>query len=123
MGLPGDEDGGGMTSFVVFSYMGFYPVTPGMPVYNIGSPVFENVKVHLENGKVFELEARNASTENKYIQSATLNGKPWNKPWFSHDDLANGGKLVVEMGPKANYSWGSSLNDAPPSGTDNFSSK
>ena len=123
MGLPGDEDGGGMTSFVVFSYMGFYPVTPGMPVYNIGSPVFENVKVHLENGKVFELEARNASTENKYIQSATLNAKPWNKPWFSHEDLANGGKLVVEMGPKANYSWGSSLNDAPPSGTDNFSSK
>ena len=118
MGVPGDEDGGGMTSFVVFSYMGFYPVTPGMPFYNIGSPVFKNVKVQLENGKFFEIEARNASAENKYIQSATLNGKPWNKPWFSHEDLINGGKLVIEMGSKANYSWGSSLNDAPPSGTD-----
>lgn len=117
MGVPGDEDGGGMTSFVVFSYMGFYPVTPGMPVYNIGSPIFTNVKIHLANGKIFEIEAPNASAENKYIQSATLNGKPWDKPWFSHEDLANGGRLVVEMGPKANRSWGSSVNNAPPSGT------
>ena len=116
MGLPGDEDGGGMTSFVVFSYMGFYPVTPGLPVYNIGSPVFGNIKIHLGDGKIFELHARKASSENKYIQSAILNGKPWNKPWFSHEDLANGGKLVVEMGPKANYRWGSSVNDSPPSG-------
>lgn len=117
MGVPGDEDGGGMTSFVVFSYMGFYPVTPGMPAYNIGSPVFEKVKVKLGNGKVFEIEASNASPANKYIQSATLNGKPWNRPWFTHEELANGGKLKVVMGPKANYSWGSSPNDAPPSST------
>jgi len=117
MGVPGDEDGGGMTSFVVFSYMGFYPVTPGMPVYNIGSPIFTNVKIHLANGKIFEIEAPNASAENKYIQSATLNGKPWDKPWFSHEDLENGGRLVVEMGPKANRSWGSSANNAPPSET------
>jgi len=115
MGVPGDEDGGGMTSFVVFSYMGFYPVTPGMPVYNIGSPLFENVKIHLENGKIFEIVARNCSSENKYIQSATLNGQVWNKPWFSHQDLINGGKLELQMGSKANYSWGSSIKDAPPS--------
>ena len=69
MGVPGDEDGGGMTSFVVFSYMGFYPVTPGMPVYNIGSPQFENVKVDLGNGKRFELIAKNYSAENKYTFS------------------------------------------------------
>jgi len=117
MGVPGDEDGGGMTSFVVFSYMGFYPVTPGMPVYNIGSPIFKNVKIHLENGKIFEIVAVNTSPENKYIQSATLNGKPWDKPWFNHEDLENGGSLIVQMGPKANRSWGSSVNNAPPSGT------
>jgi predicted alpha-1,2-mannosidase len=115
MGLPGDEDGGGMTSFVVFSYMGFYPVTPGMPVYNIGSPMFNNVKVALENGKFFEVEAINNSAENKYIQSATLNGKSWTKPWFSHSDLIAGGKLVLQMGPKANLKWGCSPSDAPPS--------
>lgn len=115
MGVPGDEDGGGMTSFVVFSYMGFYPVTPGMPVYNIGSPIFDQVKIDLGNGKFFEVEAINNSDENKYIQSATLNGKPWDKPWFSHADLIAGGKLVLQMGPKANRNWGSSVNDAPPS--------
>lgn len=57
MGVPGDEDGGGMTSFVEFSYMGFYPVTPGMPVYNIGSPQFDDVKIDLGNGKFFEIQA------------------------------------------------------------------
>lgn len=115
MGVPGDEDGGGMTSFVVFSYMGFYPVTPGMPVYNIGSPVFDDVRIDLGNGKFFEVEAINNSPENKYIQSASLNGEIWDKPWFSHSDLISGGKLVLQMGPKANRNWGSLLKDAPPS--------
>ena len=107
MGVPGDEDGGGMSSFVVFSSMGFYPVTPGNPGYSIGSPMFKQVKIRLENGKVFEIEARNASFDNKYVQSATLNGKKLSSHWFNHTDLANGGKLVLEMGNKANYSWGS----------------
>jgi len=61
MGVPGDEDGGGMSAFVVFSQMGFYPVTPGDPVYTIGSPVFEQVSLDLGNGHRFEIEARNAS--------------------------------------------------------------
>ena len=71
MGVPGDEDGGGMSAFVVFSQMGFYPVTPGDPVYSIGSPVFEFVFMELSNGQILEIEARFASSENKYIQSAT----------------------------------------------------
>jgi len=115
MGVPGDEDGGGMTSFVVFSYMGFYPLTPGMPIYTIGSPMFDKVSLDLGNDRFFEVEAINNSPENKYIQSATLNGKTWDKPWFSHTDLNAGGKLVLQMGPKANRIWGSSVNDAPPS--------
>ena len=106
MGVPGDEDGGGMSSFVVFSAMGFYPVTPGEPIYTIGSPIFDDVKVHLGNGKIFEIEARSVSEDNKYIQSATMNGKALDKPWFSHADLASGGSLILEMGPKANLNWG-----------------
>lgn len=113
MGVPGDEDGGGLASFVVFSQLGFYPVTPGMPCYNIGSPVFSHIKIKLSNGSVFEIKANNASTENKYIQSAKLNGKELNKPWFNHDDMANGGLLELEMGPKANKSWGTAT--PPPS--------
>ena len=115
MGVPGDEDGGGMTSFVVFSYMGFYPVTPGMPVYNIGSPMFGQIRINLNNGRFFEVEAIDNSPENIYIQSVTLNGKPWHRPWFSHKELMSGGKLVLQMGPKANRNWGISIDDAPPS--------
>ena len=113
MGVPGDEDGGGMSAFVVFSAMGFYPVTPGSPTYNIGSPVFNRIEIKLSNGKVFEIEALNNSDENKYIQSATLNGVEWNKPWFSHNDIIAGGKLVLVMGDKANRSWGTQ--SLPPS--------
>ena len=115
MGIPGDEDGGGLSSFVVFSCMGFYPVTPGIPVYNIGSPFFPEIKVDMGNGHFFEIVAQNASGENKYIQSATLNGQPLEKPWFKHDDIAKGGKLVLVMGAKANKKWGSSPEAVPPS--------
>lgn len=113
MGVPGDEDGGGMSAFVAFSQMGFYPVTPGMPSYNIGSPVFTSMKMHLSNGKIFEIKANNASPENKYIQSARLNGKELNQAWFNHSDIMDGGLLEVEMGPKANKSWGTTT--PPPS--------
>jgi len=106
MGVPGDEDGGGMTSFVVFSSLGFYPVTPGDPIYSIGSPMFENVSVDLGNGKTFEIEAHNASSENKYIQSAMLNGEQLDTPWITHEAVIKGGKLVFEMGAKANKTWG-----------------
>lgn len=114
MGMPGDEDGGCMTAFVVFSAMGFYPVTPGLPVYNIGSPLFEHIKIDLGNGVFFEIEAHGCSKEHKYIQAAWLNGQEWNKPWFSHDDIKNGGKLILIMGDKANENWGTK--SVPPSG-------
>jgi len=115
MGVPGDEDGGGVTAFIAFSQMGFYPVTPGSPTYNIGSPVFSYVKMNLGNGNVFEIVAENNSDENKYIQSATLNGVTWDKPWFHHNDIANGGKLVLVMGDKANKKWAASMDNVPPS--------
>lgn len=105
-GVPGDEDGGGMMAFVVFSSMGFYPVTPGLPVYTIGSPVFSKVTIDLPNGKQFTLTAKNCSATNKYIQKATLNGKPLNTPWFTHEQLVNGGRLELEMGPVPNKAWG-----------------
>jgi predicted alpha-1,2-mannosidase len=106
MGVPGDEDGGGMSSFVVFSSLGFYPVTPGLPIYSIGSPFFDYSAIELGNGITFEIKAKGASEENKYIQSANLNGKEITGPWILHDDIMKGGKLILEMGPKANKSWG-----------------
>ncbi|MDG3581071.1 GH92 family glycosyl hydrolase [Galbibacter pacificus] len=115
MGVPGDEDGGGMSSFVVFSQLGFYPVTPGLPIYNIGSPFFEKSTIELENGKKFTIIAENYSMENKYIQSATLNGTPLNKAWFTHQELMQGGTLKLLMGSRANKTWGSNPAMVPPS--------
>lgn len=114
-GIPGDEDGGAMGAFVVFSSMGFYPVTPGIPVYTLGSPLFEEVSITLENGNIFTIKAENCSKVNKYIQSARLNGQPLNRPWFTHDDLMNGATIELVMGPKPNKEWGSELSAAPPS--------
>lgn len=115
MGIPGDEDGGGMSSFVVFSQIGLYPVTPGIPVYNIGSPVFSETTVDLGNGKFFTITAENAGSDNKYIQSATLNGEPWNKPWITHREVADGGRLHLVMGNRANKNWGADPGLEPPS--------
>lgn len=105
-GIPGDEDGGGMSAFVVFSSMGFYPITPGIPVYTIGSPVFSKVTINLPEGKQFTVVANNCSVINKYIQSAKFNGKVLNTPSFTHTELMSGGKLELTMGPKPNKTWG-----------------
>jgi predicted alpha-1,2-mannosidase len=112
-GIPGDEDGGGMTSWVVFSMMGFYPATPGVPVYTLGSPVFDDVSVKLDNAKTFRLTAANNSREDKYIQSVKLNGKPLDRLWFTHEDLADGGHLELEMGKTPNLKLG--IANPPPS--------
>lgn len=105
-GIPGDEDGGGMSAFVVFSSMGFYPITPGLPVYTISSPLFSKVTIDLPNKKQFRLTAYNCSVINKYIQSAKFNGKRLSIPWFTHDQLISGGHLELTMGPMPNKKWG-----------------
>lgn len=98
-GIPGDEDGGGMSAFVVFSCMGFYPVIPGLPEYSIGSPVFEKITLNLPNGNKFTILAAGYSEKNKYIQEAFLNGEPLTGSFFSHHALIEGGELKLVMGP------------------------
>lgn len=115
MGMPGDEDGGGMSAFVVFTMLGFYPVTPGMPIYVIGTPFFNESQITLSDGKKLTIKAQNLSKQNKYIQSAKINGKDWSKAWFAHDDIVNGGLIEFVMGPYPNKEWGAKMKDAPPS--------
>jgi predicted alpha-1,2-mannosidase len=115
LGIPGDDDGGETSSWYVLSAMGFYPVCPGSPVYEIGSPIFKKTVIRLEDGKEFAIVANQVSARNKYIQSAQLNGHPLDTPWFSQTDIANGATLVLEMGDHPNFSWGSSPVDMPPS--------
>ncbi len=112
-GLCGNEDCGQMSAWYVLSAMGFYPVTPGDPIYTIGSPLFEEVSINLENGKTFTIKAQNNSSKNIYIQSATLKGNDYSKSFISHKDMMQGGELVFEMGSEPNKVWGISESDLP----------
>lgn len=105
-GLCGNEDMGSLSSWYVLSAMGIYPVTPGDPKYMIGSPLFEKLTLRTEKDKDFTVIARNNSDKNIYIQSAKLNGEPFNRVWISHDEIVNGGTLEFEMGPEPNTGWG-----------------
>jgi len=116
-GLPGNDDLGALSSWYVFSAMGFYPVTPGRPLYEIGSPLFKACTLHLPNGRDYTILSPASSVRNRYIQSATLNGKPYQRPWISQEDILSGGTLTLIMGPVPNKHWGAAPDDAPPSQT------
>ena len=105
-GLSGNDDAGQMSAWLLFSYMGFYPVCPATPYYIIGSPVFPKMEINLENGKRFTIIAENASPENIYIQRATLNGQPYTHNYLLHDDIMKGGELRFVMGSEPNRGWG-----------------
>lgn len=96
-GLIGNEDCGQMSAWYVLSSMGFYQVCPGKPEYTIGTPLFDDVMIHLENGKTFEIKKQNPSASFQYIQSSTLNGKLSNSSVLTHTNIINGGKLELLM--------------------------
>jgi predicted alpha-1,2-mannosidase len=105
-GWLGDEDTGQMSSWYIFSSLGFYPVLPGQPVYALGSPQFDRAVLHLENGKTFTVEATKKSPGDIYVQSVTLNGKPLTRPWIRHTEITAGGALHFQLGPLPNKQWG-----------------
>jgi len=98
-GIPGNDDSGAMGSWYAFGVIGIFP-NAGQDVYLIGSPAIPQTTLHLINGKTFTIEARNVSSENKYVQSAQWNGKSYNQAWFRHEDILRGGTLVLVMGAK-----------------------
>lgn len=108
-GLAGNDDAGQMSAWYIFSALGFYPVCPGTPYYQIGTPTFERATLHLENGRTFTIEAPGTSPECCYIQSATLNGEPYPHTYLHHDDIVNGGTLRFVMGDAPNTAWGDKL--------------
>lgn len=95
-GIIGNEDCGQMSAWYVMSALGFYQVAPGIPVYTLGRPMVDRALIHVKGG-TFEILVKNNSPENKYIKEVTLNGKVLDTPFFSHTDMAKGGKLVFEM--------------------------
>jgi predicted alpha-1,2-mannosidase len=116
-GMCGNEDCGQMSAWYVFSVLGFYPVDPSSGVYLIGSPLIDKATLKLDrkfcHGSTFTVIARNNSTQNVYIQSATLNGRPLIRSWITHQEISDGGELVLAMGPIPNRAWGAALADRP----------
>lgn len=112
-GYCGDEDNGQTSAWYVFSAMGFYPVCPGANQYVIGTPYFDKMTLHLENGKTMTITAQNCSQNNKYIQSLSINGTPSTKNFFTHDQLMQGGNIHYVMGSTPNKQRGISDSDAP----------
>lgn len=114
-GLCGNEDCGQMSAWFVLSAMGFYPVTPGSGDYVIGSPLFNEIKIHAENGNEFIIRCDRNSDDNIYIQSASLNGTEYKKAYISHQDMMNGGVLELEMTSEPGNEWGTRQEERPKS--------
>jgi predicted alpha-1,2-mannosidase len=110
-GLPGNDDSGAMSSWYVWAAMGLYP-NAGQPFYYISSPLFQRTEIALEGERRFIIEAPEVSQTNVYIQSAELNGKPLQRAWLKHEELARGGRLLLRMCPTPSR-WG--VDDRPPS--------
>ena len=104
-GLCGNEDCGQMSAWYVFSAMGFYPVDPISGKYEIGTPMYPEMKMHLANGKTFTILAPDVSKENIYIQSVKLDGKPYDKSYITHEQIMNGSIFEFEMGNKPGKVW------------------
>ena len=112
-GYCGDEDNGQTSAWYVFSALGFYPVCPGSNQYVLGTPYFKNVKLHLEGGKTLDITAKNCSTENKYIQTMTLNGATYDKNYITYNDVMQGGSILFNMGATPNKQRGTKPDAAP----------
>lgn len=112
-GYCGDEDNGQTSAWYIFSALGFYPVTPAVDQYVIGSPLFKKATLNLENGKTFSISALNNSDKNYFIQSMTLNNKANSHNFITYDAIQNGGELIFKMNDKPNKKKGSQLEDTP----------
>ncbi|GHG58538.1 hypothetical protein GCM10018980_45890 [Streptomyces capoamus] len=115
-GYHGDEDNGEQSGWYLFSALGFYPLVMGSGEYSIGSPLFKQVTVHLENGRDLVVRAPRNSAKNVYVQGVTVNGRPWTSTSLPHSLLAKGGVLDFRMGPKPS-AWGTGKDAAPVSVT------
>ena len=105
-GLCGDEDNGQTSAWYVFSAIGFYPVTPGTGQYAIGSPLFKNIKLHLQNGNTFEIKAPNNSNKNIYISAIKKNKSIYAKNYITYNDIMNGSIFSTEMSSEPNMNFG-----------------
>jgi predicted alpha-1,2-mannosidase len=113
-GMPGNDDGGTLSAWWVFGAIGLYPAVPGEDVLALGSPLFPHVTLRTGRGTV-RIDAPLARRDRPFVQSMTLNGKPWSRPWLRFWQIARGGRLGFSLADKPDVTWGAAAGDAPPS--------
>ena len=112
-GYCGDEDNGQTSAWYVFSVMGFYPVTPGVPQYVLGAPLFKKITIKLENGNTVTINAPKNSAENRYVEAIDYNGKPYDKNYYDYNELQKGAVINIDMGDEPNKQRGIKVEDFP----------
>lgn len=112
-GICGNEDVGQMSAWYILSSLGFYPVHPAGGIYVMGSPIFDEALINVGKGRYFHIQVENNSNVNKYIQSMSLNGKPYLQSYLLHSDIIKGGNLVIRMGRKPSSTFGINPIDRP----------
>jgi predicted alpha-1,2-mannosidase len=113
-GMPGNDDGGAMGSYVVFSCLGLFPDIPGVAGFVVGSPLFSSATVQMANGNTLQIDAPEASDENRYVQSLALDGQDYNdSPWIPWGAISDGATLSFSLADSPNTSWGAAV--PPPS--------
>lgn len=112
-GLSGNDDIGQMSAWYVFTALGFYPVAPGSGQYVIGRPFVDRATIRLPNGKRFTIVADGMSDANRYVASVTLNGRPLDRVFITHDEIERGGELRFTMSAMPNTAWGTAIASRP----------
>jgi putative alpha-1,2-mannosidase len=112
-GLAGNDDLGQMSAWLVFTGLGFYPVTPGSNQYVIGRPFVNRAVLNLPNGRKFTVAAEGLSDAHPYIASVSLNGRPLDRSWIGDDEIRAGGELRFVMGATPNEAWGAGQQARP----------
>ena len=117
-GLIGNEDCGQMSAWYIFTAMGFYPVTPGSGAYALGTPMFDEVTINLENGKTFTIKAKKKNEKSFYINSTLLNGRKHSQSFLRHEDILKGGSFAFTLSDIPGLKWGKAEKDLPKTSID-----
>jgi predicted alpha-1,2-mannosidase len=108
-GLPGNDDGGAMSSWYIFAAIGLYPSIPGVGGFALGSPLFSSVQLYLGNGSRLTITGQGAADNSPYVQSLSLNNQPWSNPWLPYSKIQDGGTLAFVLGSRANTGWSTTI--------------
>lgn len=114
-GIPGNDDLGATSSWIVFAAVGLYPIIPGVDGFSVNSPLFPEIEIRQKGGRMLLIKGRGANAKSPYVQSLSLNGRPYERTWITYESIARGGTLDFTLGPEPNKRWATAPAAAPPS--------